>query len=253
MYIQITTVCNMGCEHCCYAVGRGKKGEHMPLEVYQEILKKYYSVIDHRDGFVVLGGGEPTLHPNFWDMVAMGYPYGQVWVATNGSNKHDALKLCDMARRGSLCAVLSIDKWHDPIDPEVVQAFSDGLEVFYHGSYKCMYNLKNKQDKREVRTVIIPLEGGRSRGLATTRKGCPCPGIHFKPPDLIYPCGCDDAPQVGTVATGITDIQYKYYDINHGCWKCTNEVYVDDKEGKKQKETQCPVEYPSTKPYTNKV
>lgn len=230
MYIQITTACQMSCEHCCYAVGKGKPGKHMSLETFKEILRKYYSVIDGRDGYVVLGGGEPTLNPQFWDIVGAGYAYGQVWVATNGSNKKDALTLCEMAKRGALCAVLSLDKWHDPIDPEVVKAYTDGLSVYYHGSYKCMYNANDKQDKREIRTVIIPIEGGRAKGLINTRKGCPCPGIHFKPPDLIYPCGCEDAPQIGTVATGITDIQYKYYDVNNGCHKNINEVYNEKGE-----------------------
>jgi hypothetical protein len=214
----------MSCKHCCYAVGNGKPGEHMPLEVFKEILKKWYTAIDEKDGFVVLGGGEPTLHPQFWDIVGASYPYGMTWLATNGSNKKDALTLCEMAKRGALHAVLSLDKWHDPIDEEVVKKFTEGLDVYYHGAYKCMYS-KNKQDKREIRTVIIPLEGGRSRCLETTRKGCPCPGIHFKPPDKIFPCGCDDAPQIGTVDTGITDIQYKYYNIANGCHKKVNLVY----------------------------
>ena len=111
MYIKITTRCNMTCAHCCYSAT--KDGEDMPIKVFKKILDKWYREIECGDGYVTLGGGEPTLHPEFWDMVELAWKYGTPWMVTNGSNKKAALLIADLAKKGYLHGVLSLDKWHD--------------------------------------------------------------------------------------------------------------------------------------------
>ena len=116
-----------------------------------------------------------------------------------------------------------------PIDREVIDAFTKGLTHFDHGRYKCMLNAENPIDKREIRTVLIPYSGGRAAQMYNSTQSCPCPGFHFIPSGDIFPCGCDDAPKIGTVDSGVKSVQYKYYDINNGCYKKVNAAYVGEK------------------------
>ena len=125
MYTHITTKCNMTCAHCCYAATM--KGRDMTLKMFKTILKKWSGTINTGSNYIVLGGGEPTMHPEFWEFVEYAQRCGYPWLATNGSNTETALKLCEMAKTGELSCALSIDEWHDPIDPEVVKAFKDDM------------------------------------------------------------------------------------------------------------------------------
>ena len=76
MYIQITTRCNMECEHCCMSATA--KGEDMSIGTFKNALEY--------DEYITIGGGEPTLHPKFWEMMGLALGFGEyVWLATNGS------------------------------------------------------------------------------------------------------------------------------------------------------------------------
>ena len=228
MYIRVTTRCNMTCEHCCYSATTA--GEDMSLKTFKKILDKFHPQIECGDGYVVLGGGEPTLNKEFWQMVELAWKYGTPWMVTNGSNKKDSLLIAGMAKKGYLHGVLSIDKWHDPISREVIDAFTKGLTHYDGGgAYKYMVNPDNANDKREIRTVLLPIGGGRGKDNKNARLGCPCPGFHFVPDESIFPCGCEDAPSIGNIDDGVTDIQYKYYDINAGCYKNLNAGYEGEK------------------------
>lgn len=198
------------------------------MKTFKKILDKFHPQIECGNGFVVLGGGEPTLNPSFWDMVELAWKYGCPWMVTNGANKKAALLIAELAKKGYLHGVLSLDKWHDPIDREVIDAFTKGLTHFDYGAYKFMINPDNKTDRREIRTVILPINGGRATQYKNNRLGCPCPGFHFVPDESIYPCGCEDAPKIGDVDSGVKDIQYKYYDIENGCYKKINAAYVGE-------------------------
>ena len=228
MYIRITTRCNMSCEHCCYSAE--KAGEDMDIKTFKKILDQWHPEIERGNGYVTLGGGEPTLHPHFWDLVELAWKYGTPWTVTNGSNKKDSLLIAELAKKGYLHGILSLDKWHDPISREVIDAFTEGLTHYDGGrAYKYMINCHDQSDKREIRTVLLPLKGGKAKGYETGREGCPCPGIHFLPDTSIYPCGCDDAPKIGDVDNGVKDIQYKYYDMTTGCYKKQNATYRGEK------------------------
>jgi len=211
MYIQVTTKCNMRCGHCCYACEPGK-GEHMPFEVFAEVLSRWGKKILVDNQWIVIGGGEPTLHPDFWKIISHALSYGPVWVATNGSNTEDALTLCRMAKRGVLRGVLSRDKWHEPIDPVVVETFMAGLVEQEFGYWT---NDPKSFDSREIRTVKNPYIGGHAKaGLG----GCPCRGVHIKPDGNIYSCGCETAVQIGTVTDGIA-VKYQCVSLYDGCYK----------------------------------
>lgn len=225
MYISITKRCNMKCGHCCYSCT--SKGEDMPWEVFHAIIDKWGVLYAESNSYVSLGGGEPTLHPKFWSMVYYVQGVGLTpWVATNGKQKEDALVLCEMARQGKVAAALSLDKWHEPIDEEVVAAFKTGLKKKNHKYYETWMNYKDREnDLREIRTAIIPYYGGRAKNLKPVVHFCPCVGINFEPNGDILACGCDDSPVIGHYRHGIKGREWKYYDINNGCWKKQNGLY----------------------------
>ena len=198
----------------------------MPFEMFKKIVDDWNPCITEENWYIVLGGGEPTLHPDFWKLLGYALSKGHPWLATNGSNKEDALALCDLAKKGKVSATLSQDEWHDPIDRKVVEAFQDGLKLYEYDGYDCWLPPKNgrKYDLREIRMIKIPYKGGRATKMKETRKGCPCQGIQFRVNGHIYPCGCDDAPKIGTVDDGIIGLEYKYYDLFTGCYKRSNPV-----------------------------
>lgn len=60
-YIQVTTRCNMFCEHCGFSCTA--EGEDMSMEVFERTLQVF------EGSYITIGGGEPTLHPKIFEMV----------------------------------------------------------------------------------------------------------------------------------------------------------------------------------------
>lgn len=182
MYIEITQRCNMSCEHCCMSATA--EGEDMTFEVFKACL-------EYDPENVSIGGGEPTLHPDFGNFLL--YALGKsdyVWMATNGSQTEISLTLAVMARRGILGVALSQDDYHDPIDWEVIEAFQDGLKE--PRSFAV-----DDDDRREIRNVTSrEINSGR---CDFGEEGCACPGIICNVNGDIRPCGCEDAPVYGNV------------------------------------------------------
>lgn len=183
MYIQITTRCNMSCEHCCMSCT--EEGEDMSIETFKAALA-------WDDEYISIGGGEPTLHPKFWEFIglALGCCEG-VWLATNGSRTDIALALARMAKRGVLSCALSQDAYHDAIDEKVIRAFTTERKRGFDNS-----------DYREVRDVTGK-EVNAGRCDFGTRDDCACPGLVCAPDGTVRACGCDGAPSFGDVETGI--------------------------------------------------
>jgi hypothetical protein len=231
VYIQITTICNFHCKHCCFGLGRESKGEHMSLETYRKVLEKFGPLIAEKDQYIALGGGEPTLHPDFWKIVEMALVYGYPWVATNGSRTEDSLFLCNLARAGVMGVSLSQDAWHDPIDERVTAAFRNGMKWTGNESWDSWVPIEQTHngfiDRREIRSVKRPIRTEKVKGISDMRDGCCCPGLRIVPNGDFYACGCDDAPRIGSLDEGITDLQYKYYDIFNGCHKAMNPEYKE--------------------------
>lgn len=183
MYLQITTRCNMTCEHCCNSCT--EDGEDMSIEVFRSALEEFGWE------YVSIGGGEPTLHPLFWQFLGESIAtFEHVWLATNGSQTQISLALAKMARKGVIGCALSQDDYHDPIDDKVIQAFTKP------NSNRYLDNGNN--DCREIRNVNgNEINSGRCD--FGKEKSCACPGTIIKPNGDILGCGCDDAPKLGTV------------------------------------------------------
>lgn len=184
MYVQITTRCNMSCAHCgfaCTAVG-----QDMSLETFRKAIQL--------DDSLTIGGGEPTIHPAFWQIIGESIAsVDYVWLATNGKETQTALALAKLAKRGIIGCALSQDEYHDYIDPVVTQAFTkerrNGVTGYYEGN-------KN-EDHRELRDVSAhAINSGR---CDFGEDGCICEDLFCMPDGRIKACGCADSPILGTV------------------------------------------------------
>lgn len=185
MYAQITTRCNMTCDHCGFNCTAD--GEDMSLDVFRRVVEL--------PGSLTIGGGEPTLHPLFWEFMELALSrVGDLGLATNGSMTETTLRLAKLARQGAICCALSLDKFHDPIDQRVIEAFKGAAKQngYPHVAYS--------DDYRIIRDV--------SEGLVNSGRcdfgqpACPCSGPFIKPSGDIHTCGCLDAPSIGCIQTG---------------------------------------------------
>lgn len=192
VYICLTSRCNMKCRHCC--VSAGPVGEDMTESTFEQCIS-FAEAIAARTGrpiTVVLGGGEPSVHPRFREFLESieDRAYNrrqieQVRVITNGKRVSDALFLLEMAKRSSvLCAGLSLDEYHEPIDSAVICAWL--------AAARDHDNIESESGK------IISNHGrARDNGLLAFDYCC-CPGPSIEPDGTIYGCGCR-TERLGTV------------------------------------------------------
>jgi len=227
MYLQITTKCNMSCEHCCYSCSmRGNHGEYHTIVDGMAFASNYGEDI-------TIGGGEPTLHPQFFDILQHCLEqFEYVWMATNGSQTKTMLRLSNIIdgddwpectceeddpeeyenygclcheklddrrifQEGRLSVALSLDCFHDPIDDRIENLWRSRAEA--HGwSYY------------QIRNVMVSANGpiAQGRGKRTGAgyaEGCPCSDIIIKPDGKLRLCGCERAPVIGDVWSGISN------------------------------------------------
>src|SRR5437016_5075290 len=82
LLLEITLACNLRCP-TCYADAHGH--DFMPMEEARRRLNTFFRTQNSLD-VLMLSGGEPTIHPDFADILrlALQYPIGRVLVNTNG-------------------------------------------------------------------------------------------------------------------------------------------------------------------------
>jgi len=194
----------MACEHCGFACT--SIGENMNIKTFRKALQWDSEI-------VTLGGGEPTIHPLFWQILGESLSVSDyVWLATNGKKTEIALTLAKLAKRGVLACALSLDSYHDPIEPTVIQAFTKEKKRDGVGGY---YN--QDKDFREIRNVT-GLEKNAGR-CDFGEDACICADVFCKPNGDVFACGCENAPLFGNVHT---DIVYPdNWEIGE-CWKTQN-------------------------------
>ena len=185
MYIRITSRCNMSCDHCCYSCS--SKGEDMTLETFKECL-------EYGDEYISIGGGEPTVHPEFYHFLILAIAEADyVWLATNGKETGIALTLAKLAKSGVIGCDLSQDVYHDPIEEKVIDAFTVEQRP---GDY---ISRQNSNDGRGIRNVMDKeINSGR---CDFGEEGCPCDDMVVQPNGDMYQCGCNDSPKIGNILT----------------------------------------------------
>lgn len=84
--LQITEKCNLHCRMCyewgVYGSYKGKEPAYLPIEIIEKILFEIHPFCKHIDLF----GGEPTLHPDFHEIIHLINKYGfSFHIPTNGT------------------------------------------------------------------------------------------------------------------------------------------------------------------------
>jgi len=186
MYIQLTTRCNMTCAHCCFSATR--EGEDMSRETFLAALE----YAGTHGEMITLGGGEPTVHPQFFDFLGLALAHNALHgaspllVVTNGKRKDAALKLAAMAKQGMLYVELSQDDYHDPIAKEVVVAFTPTRNRSYGYSEERSTDYRGIRDTSDrliaVGRAVVENLGGED--------GCCCEDLLVAPDGTFYSCGC---------------------------------------------------------------
>lgn len=165
MYLQITTKCNMQCPHCCFSCNN--KGKHANYNVVLDAIR-YAS--KHDDCAISIGGGEPTLHPRFFDILRNCLEnFDYVWMATNGSQTKVMLRLaaiiegedygeCNCTEENwdyctchdtgihqdnKLTVALSQDCFHSPINQRIVDLWTRYASRNNNSGYSILNSTKN--------------------------------------------------------------------------------------------------------------
>lgn len=194
MYIQITTRCNMYCGHCC--MNAGPKGKDMSREVFDATIK----IVECRDEYVCIGGGEPTVHPLFEEFMMKSiestHDEGGTSIITNGKETRRAIMLAKLAKAGVISAELSIDNWHEDVEPCVYRAFGSLTdERPYVGDRRPYRPEGDMRGFRSVRDDRLITAGRYEDG----RDECVCEGPFVRPNGDVARCGCEGSPVMGNV------------------------------------------------------
>lgn len=225
MYIQITSKCSFACSHCMFSCRPGR-GEHMSMDTVKAAGRFCQDI----DSDFFIGGGEPTMHPNFWEIVGLVMKYNAQWaysngcppvqLVTNGSQTDTALALAALARTEAAYVRLSRDQYHlrYKIDPRVVSAF-ERKSSGSHDVNNCavgthMYN-------------VVPVGRALRTGewtMSRTR-GCSSCGPMVTPDGTIWRCECRKE-KIGTVFEPMKfDGDLLYEDA--GCTKIEGKLILD--------------------------
>jgi organic radical activating enzyme len=235
VYLQITTKCNFTCAHCCYSCNRnGKHGD------YHQIIDNIAFARSYDDNSpslffrsITIGGGEPTLHPRFFDILRYCLnDFEYVWMATNGSQTKTMFRLADIINQedypectcktdeerdncychendtnsiyqeDKLTVALSQDPWHDMIDDRIVRLWTREAN-------------RHNRSGFEIRNVSASRNGAIAAGRAKRTgagwaEGCVCSDIIIKPDGKLRLCGCANAPVIGTTWDGIEEKWEKF-------------------------------------------
>jgi pyruvate-formate lyase-activating enzyme len=103
-HISLINACNLTCSFCCFA--NRDMGDRLPTEKVKQALNSFKKI--GITGIEFTGGGEPTLHPDFEEIVKYTHELGfKIGICTNGARlgkerkiKQDIIKLFSWVRLG---------------------------------------------------------------------------------------------------------------------------------------------------------
>jgi hypothetical protein len=114
--VEITSSCNLTCPMCFASSAPG--GKHLPVEECRQAIDRLVEV-EGRPEVLQLSGGEPTIHPQFEEILdyAMQQPIDYVQINTNGIRlAHDQQLVATFARHGKRLEVFfQLDGFNDDV------------------------------------------------------------------------------------------------------------------------------------------
>jgi len=167
----------------------------------EEVFKAGLALANDYDFTIVLGGGEPTLHPQFETFLIHAIAAGggrdrrKPFIVTNGSIKKRALLIHQLAVANIIKGKLSYDQFHNlkMVDEEVIEAFRESDDL-----WGPPYGIDEP-----VRATSQLFKRGRATRFEEAKDECICPEWMVKPNGDIYQCACPDAPKIGDVWNGV--------------------------------------------------
>ena len=201
MYLKITDKCNMHCPHCC--VSATTRGKHMELEVARAAV----AISIESDSCITLGGGEPTMHPQFWEIV--GICLDSQWmehltVISNGSKYFD--RLANLSRDSDCIyyAVSLDDGYHDPLPPDLAHRIRKWGRTY---------------GKLHQVTTVARVGRAKTNDL-TTSTHCVCEDPQVLVNGDVRYCGCPRSPKLGNVLDSSFSLHnFDVSDDGMGCYK----------------------------------
>ena len=132
-WVRLTRTCNNNCLFCLDADIRGKK-----VRGTDEVRKEIEDGIEEGCERLILSGGEPTLHPDYVDFIALGERLGYGWIQTVTNGRMFAYR--EFARRAVAAgldeATFSLHGHRPELHDELV-----GVEGAFEQSTRGMQNL----------------------------------------------------------------------------------------------------------------
>jgi len=167
----------------------------MSLETFKAAL----AMAKDYDSPVTIGGGEPTLHPEFEHFlilaIAASQEYMRPFIVTNGTHKERSLLILELTEKELVEGHLSYDQYHDM--SMVDDVVFNGFRTIPHGLWGDYYGY------REGPTLVAV---GRARQIDGARKDeCACESTFVQPNGVIRQCGCPRSPKIGHVKDGSFD------------------------------------------------
>jgi radical SAM protein with 4Fe4S-binding SPASM domain len=130
-YVEITDYCN---QKCIFCYNQSRTENSMPLEYFVNIVQTLKQKNIHN---VILSGGEPTIHPEFIDIVNyLGEQQINFGMATNGLALND--EKINLFKKYDAFIQVSIDT----IDPDIYKELhgSDSMQQVVHNLEKLITN-----------------------------------------------------------------------------------------------------------------
>ena len=111
--------------------------------------------------------------------------------------------LANLVQRNVIYSEVSLDDYHDPIDPKVITAFKNpnSLSTF-RGAVRNTTQDRNPQPQGRALQL---LEYDDNTDIERDGSTCMCEEHIVKPNGNVYQCGCDEAPYIGNVNKGNID------------------------------------------------
>lgn len=145
--IPITSACNLECP-ICYTINKNHNAYHISLPDFSKLLEVIRRN-DPQNRIINLTGGEPTLHPQFLDIIRLCHEAGihRITISTHGLTFIKNESLLEELAKLKARMVLSFDSFQDDINHAMIGARVTASKM----------QVLNQFEKYDIDTTLIPV------------------------------------------------------------------------------------------------